>query len=70
MLRLYIENKVSSENMKDKTRGGARLNAGRPKVENKAKSHTICLTDADWLKFKELGGTCWLRQELLSRFLK
>ena len=56
--------------MKDKTRGGARLNAGRPKVENKAKSHTICLTDADWLKFKELGGTCWLRQELLSRFLK
>lgn len=43
------------------TRGGKRINSGAPKKENTAKSHTIRLTDADWLKFQLLGGIKWLR---------
>ncbi len=54
---------ITANKMPDKTptRGGARPNAGRPKVADKAKSHTICLRDAHWRKFKELGGVSWLR---------
>ena len=51
----------SGLSMTKPTRGGARPNAGRPKVADKVKSHTICLRDAHWRKFKELGGVSWLR---------
>ena len=43
------------------TKGGKRINAGRPRITNLAKTRTIRLTDSDWLKFKELGGVEWLR---------
>ena len=50
--------------MTKSTRGGIRLGAGRPTVANKAKPHTINLTDAHWLKFKSLGGVKFLKQVL------
>ena len=49
---------------KKETRGGARANAGRPKNIEVAKSRTIRLLDADWLKFKALGGVSWLKEFL------
>lgn len=53
---------------KSKTRGGKRPNAGAPKKDNPAKTRTIRLTDEHWLKFKELGGVCWLRWELDHKY--
>lgn len=47
------------------SRGGARPNSGRPRVENKAKPRTMRLTDEQWLKFKSLGGVAWLKSFLL-----
>lgn len=46
------------------TRGGARPNAGAPVKADKAKNRTIRLTDAEYSKFKELGGANWLRHLL------
>lgn len=43
-------------------RGGARPNAGRPTLAEPAKNRTIRLTDADWQKFKSLGGVAWLKE--------
>ncbi len=45
-------------------RGGKRAGAGRPVVEDLAKRRTIRLTDADYAKFKLLGGAKWLRKKL------
>lgn len=45
-------------------RGGKRPNAGAPKKAHPAKSRTIRLTDADWLKFQQYGGASWLRSYL------
>ncbi len=45
-------------------KGGKREGAGRPPVTDKAKSRTVRLNDADYKKFKELGGVNWLRYEL------
>ena len=47
-----------------KTRGGARLNAGRPTIAEPANSRTIRLTDEHWLKFKNIGGVSWLKSIL------
>lgn len=44
-----------------KQRGGARQGAGRPTIAEPAKNRTIRLTDADWLKFKSIGGVAWLK---------
>ena len=49
-----------------KTQGGARAGAGAPKVADKAKSRTISLNDADYAKFKLLGGLNWLRDAIRS----
>ena len=46
------------------TRGGARLNAGAPTVSDKAKSRTVSLNDVEFAKFKQLGGTKWLKDTL------
>jgi hypothetical protein len=48
----------------NKNIGGKREGAGRPKIVDKAKSRTVRLNDADYKKFKELGGVNWLRYEL------
>ena len=48
----------------NKQRGGARLNAGRPAIANKAITRTLRLTDEHWLKFKSLGGASWLKSIL------
>ena len=50
--------------MSEQTRGGARLNAGRPTVAEPAKNRTIRLTAVDWLKFKSIGGVAWLKSML------
>lgn len=47
-------------------RGGARQGAGAPKKAEVAKPCTMRLVDADWLRFKALGGVSWLK-ELLSK---
>lgn len=47
-----------------KPRGGARPNSGRPKVADPAKNRTIKMNEADWLKFKAIGGVKWLRDVL------
>ena len=46
------------------TRGGSRPNAGRPTIAEPATNRTIRLTDADWLKFKSIGGAAWLKSIL------
>lgn len=51
-------------------RGGARQGAGAPKKEAIAHAHTICMTDADWLKFKALGGVKFLRELLNKGYIK
>jgi hypothetical protein len=48
----------------DKKHGGARPNSGRPKVAEPVKHRTVRLSDADWMKFKALGGAQWLRSVL------
>lgn len=50
--------------MEHKPKGGARPNAGRPKVADPAKNRTFKMNDADWLKFKAAGGVKWLRDVL------
>lgn len=50
--------------MTKSTHGGARINAGAPKKLEAAKTRTIRLIDADWLKLKALGGTRWLKEAL------
>lgn len=45
-------------------RGGKRFGAGRPAKDELAKRRSIRLTDADYLKFKQLGGAAWLREKL------
>ena len=47
--------------MNKPTRGGTRLNAGRPTIAEPATNRTIRLTYADWLKFKSIGGVAWLK---------
>ena len=44
--------------------GGARKGAGAPKKDDIAKIRSFRMTDADWKKFKELGGVKWLRDVL------
>ena len=36
---------------------------GRPEIPDKdrKRTHAIRMTDADWLKFRRLGGANWLR---------
>lgn len=46
------------------SRGGARLGAGAPTVSDKAKSRTVSLNDAEFAKFKQLGGLKWLKDTL------
>lgn len=46
------------------TRGGARPNAGAPLKADKAKNRTVRLSDAEYIKFKELGGARWLKMKL------
>jgi len=46
------------------THGGARNGAGRPTVEDKAKMRTMRLTDAEYAKYKLLGGIKWLKSLL------
>lgn len=43
-------------------RGGKQPGAGRPRVAEKAKPHTINLIQADWDLFRALGGVKWLRR--------
>ena len=50
--------------MNKPTRGGARLNAGLPAIENKTLIRTLRLTDEHWLTFKRLGGAFWLKSIL------
>lgn len=45
-------------------RGGSRAGSGRPKVAEPVKHRTVRLSDADWMKFKSLGGAHWLRSVL------
>ena len=40
---------------------------GRPSVEEPARNRSIKLTDADWARFRAIGGTKWLRQYLSLR---
>lgn len=47
-----------------KQQGGAREGAGRPPLEVKAQNRTIRLTDAEYLKFKQLGGASWIKKQL------
>lgn len=47
-----------------KTRGGARVGAGRKIELNPAKMRSIRLTDDDWIKLKLLGGAAWIRIKL------
>lgn len=47
--------------MVKQSRGGARANAGRPTIANKALNRTVRLADDDWAKFKKIGGTKWLK---------
>lgn len=54
--------------IKSKTRGGARSGAGAPTVSDKAKSRTISLNDAEFAKFKLIGGLKWLKDLLNSPF--
>lgn len=53
--------------MLKQSRGGARKNAGRPTIIDKAKSRTIRLNNADYAKFKLLGGLKWLRDFLNAK---
>ena len=41
--------------------GGIRKGAGAPRKLEVAKSRTMRLVDADWEKFKLLGGVKWLK---------
>ena len=50
--------------MTKQTRGGIRIGAGAPRKIEVAKSRTRRLIDADWVKFKELGGVKWLKRIL------
>ena len=49
--------------MKPKKDTEPRLVRGRPEIpdEERKRAHAIRMTDADWLKFKRLGGSNWLR---------
>jgi len=44
--------------------GGARAGAGAPKLADSAKIRSIRMTDADYSKFKLMGGVKWLRDIL------
>lgn len=46
--------------------GAAAPARGRPKVAALAKNRTIKLTDADWAKFRAVGGAKWLREQLAA----
>lgn len=40
---------------------------GRPAVADLAKNRTVKMTDADWEKFRAIGGMKWLRAQLHSK---
>ena len=50
--------------MAKQNHGGVRIGAGAPRKIEVAKSRTMRLIDADWLKFKEMGGVKWLKRIL------
>jgi len=55
---------LSMHNINNK-HGGTRPGAGKQKSGNpEAKTRSIRLTDAEYLKFKALGGVKWLRDIL------
>jgi hypothetical protein len=58
----WVEEKISSKKLVEKTRGGSRGGGRKPiAVGGRAKQRSVSLDDTSWGAFLQLGGTPFLR---------